>query len=65
MTHRKIFFLSLFTILIIFSALSFSSEIKREDLFSKAGIQAIKSGKKAPNFRLEDLKGKKVGVETF
>jgi cytochrome c biogenesis protein CcmG/thiol:disulfide interchange protein DsbE len=65
MTHRKIFFLSLFTILIIFSALSFSSEIKREDLFSKAGIQAIKSGKKAPNFRLEDLKGKKVELKHF
>jgi hypothetical protein len=49
MGKRKVFFLSLLSIFII-STLSFSSEIKKEDLFSKAGIQPIKGGKKAPNF---------------
>jgi cytochrome c biogenesis protein CcmG/thiol:disulfide interchange protein DsbE len=65
MIGRRIFFPSLFAILIIFSVISFSSEINREDLFSKTGIQAIKSGKKAPNFRLEDLKGKKSELKHF
>jgi peroxiredoxin len=65
MIGKRIFFPSLFAILIIFSAISFSSEINREDLFSKVGIQAIKSGKKAPNFRLEDLKGKKSELKHF
>jgi hypothetical protein len=50
MIGRRIFLLFLSTILAIFSALSFSSEINREDLFSKVGIQAIKGGKKAPNY---------------
>ena len=65
MIGKRIFFPSLFAILIIFSAISFSSEINREDLFSKVGIQATKSGKKAPNFSLEDLKGKKSELKHF
>jgi peroxiredoxin len=64
MLKRKVFFLSLLSIFII-STLSFSSEIKKEDLFSKAGIQPIKGGKKAPNFCLEDLKGKKSELKHF
>ncbi len=65
MIGKRIFFPSLSAILIVFSALSFSSEINREDLFSKAGIQIIKSGKEAPNFSLEDLKGKKSELKHF
>lgn len=64
MVKRKVCFLSLLSIFII-STLSFSSEIKKDDLFSKAGIQPIKGGKKAPNFCLEDLKGKKVELKHF
>ena len=65
MIVKRIFFPSLFAILIIFSSSSFSSETNREDLFSKVGIQAIKGGKKAPNFSLEDLKGKKSELKHF
>jgi peroxiredoxin len=36
-----------------------SADIEKKDLFSKAGIQLVKPGTKAPNFCLEDLKGKK------
>jgi len=64
MVKRKIFFLSLLSIFII-SDLSFSLEIKKEDHFSKAGIQPIKGGKKAPNFYLEDLQGKKWELKHF
>jgi peroxiredoxin len=65
MIGKRIFFPFLFAILNIFSAISFSSEINREGLFSKAGIQAVKSGKKAPNFSLADLKGKKSELKHF
>ena len=58
MVKRKILFLSLLSIFVI-STLSFSLEIKKEDLFSKAGIQLIKGVKKAPDICLEDLQGKK------
>jgi peroxiredoxin len=64
MVKRKVFFLSLLSIFII-STLSFSLEIKKEDLFSKAGIQPIKTGTKAPNFRLEDLTGKKAELKHY
>ena len=53
------------SIIISFSSFSFSSEITRDNLFLKAGIQAIKGGRKAPNFRLEDLRGKKVELKHF
>ena len=60
----KVFFRSFFVIL-IFSALSFSSERGREGLFLKIGIQPIKGDPKAPNFYLEDLKGKKSELNNF
>jgi peroxiredoxin len=44
---------------LIFFTSFISADIKKEDLFSKAGIQLVKSGTKAPNFSLEDLTGKK------
>ena len=64
MVKKKIFFVSLLSIFII-STLSFSLEIKKEDHFSKAGIQPIKGGKKAPNFCLEDLQGKMWELKHF
>ncbi len=51
--------------LLIFSTLSFSAERGREDLFLKIGIQAVKGDTKAPNFFLEDLKGKKLEFKNF
>jgi len=64
MVKRKVFSLSLLSIFVI-STLSFSSGVKKEDLFSKAGIQLVKSGTKAPNFRLEDLGGKKSELKHY
>ena len=60
----KVFFRSFFVIL-IFSALSFSSERRREELFLKIGIQPIKRDTWAPNFCLEDLKGEKLELRNF
>ncbi len=62
--ERKVFFRS-FLLILIFSTLSFSSERSREELFLKIGIQPIKGDPKAPNFYLEDLKGKKSELNNF
>ncbi len=64
MIRKKVFFYSLLIVLISFT-LSFSSERSREELFSKIGIQPIKGDTKAPNFYLEDLKGKKLELKNF
>jgi peroxiredoxin len=64
MIRRKVLFYSLFIILISFT-LSLSLERRREELFLKIGIQFIKGDKKAPNFSLEDLKGKKLELRNF
>ena len=64
MVRKKVFFYSLFIVLISFT-LSFSSEKSREGLFWKIGIQPIKGDAKAPNFYLEDLKGKKLELKNF
>jgi len=50
--------------LILFTP-SISADIKKEDLFLKAGIQPIRAGTKAPNFSLEDLGGKKSELKHF
>jgi peroxiredoxin len=64
MIRKKIFFYSLFIVLISFT-LSFSSEKRREELFLKIGIQPIKGDTRAPNFCLKDLKGKKLELKNF
>jgi len=64
MIGSKILVCFLFTIF-FFSSPSFSSEIRSDDLFLKVGIQPVKGSKKAPNFRLEDLRGKKVELKHF
>ena len=64
MIGSKILFCSL-SIIFFFSSFSFSSEIRSDDLFGEAGIQPVKGSKKAPNFRLEDLRGKKVELKHF
>jgi len=58
MSGKKRLFLSLLC-LFIFSPLSVSSENKKGDLYSQAGIQPIKGNTKVPNLNLTDLKGKK------
>ena len=54
-----------FTVIFFFSSSSFSSAMRSDELFLEAGIQPVKGNKKAPNFRLEDLKGKKVELKHF
>ncbi len=64
MIRKKSLFYSLFIILVSFT-LSFSSEKSREELFLKIGIQPIKRDTKAPDFRLENLKGEKLELKYF
>jgi peroxiredoxin len=64
MIRRKVFFYSLFIILISFN-LSLSLERRREEFFLKIGIQPTKDDTKAPNFYLEDLKGGKMELKNF
>jgi peroxiredoxin len=57
---------SLFVLLaLILSTPSIFAEIKKEDLFSKVGIQPVKAGTKAPSFCLEDLNGKKSELKQY
>jgi peroxiredoxin len=57
---------SLFFLLAFFlSTSSVFAEIKKEDLFSKAGIQPVKAGTKAPLLSLEDLNGKKSELKQY
>jgi peroxiredoxin len=63
MATGRIFLFFLFGL--IFFTPSISADTQKQDLFSKAGIQPIKAGTKAPNFRLEDLKGKKSELKHY
>jgi len=45
--------------------LDFLAEGREEDLYSKVRISLIKGDKKAPDFSLLDLHGKKVGLKQF
>jgi cytochrome c biogenesis protein CcmG/thiol:disulfide interchange protein DsbE len=54
-----------FLLTLILSTPSIFAEIKKEDLFSKAGIQPVKAGTKAPLFSLEDLNGKKSELKQY
>ena len=60
----KIFFNCLFGLLLLL-ILHFPAEGGEEDLFSKIKISPIKGDKKAPDFSLKDLSGKKVGLKQF
>ena len=63
MVVGRIFLFFLFGL--IFSTSSVFADAKKEDLFSKAGIRPFKAGTKAPNFRLEDLNGKKSELKHY
>ena len=54
-----------FLLALVLSTASIFAEIKKEDLFSKAGIQPVKAGMKAPLFSLEDLSGKKSELKHY
>jgi len=60
----KVFFRCLFLILILLS-LHFPSEGAEDDLFLKIGINPIKENRKAPDFCLKNLNGKKVELKSF
>jgi len=53
----------LFFVILIILALHSLTESAEDSLFSKIGITPIKDNKKAPNFYLEDLSGKKVELK--
>jgi peroxiredoxin len=61
----KVFLRCLSVILILLVSLSFTAEGGEEDLFLKIRINPIKGDKKAPDFSLRDLNGKKVGIKQF
>ncbi len=63
MINRKFHCLSLFLILIPLVLHSPAEGI--DTLLQKAGVQPVKDNKKAPDFRLEDLSGKKVELKHF
>jgi len=54
-----------FLLAFILSTPSIFAEVKKEDLFLKAGIQPVKAGKKAPVFSLEDLNGKRSDLKQY
>jgi len=54
-----------FFIAFFFFNLSYASEGNKEELFTKMRIQSIQVHPKAPDFRLEDLEGKKIGLKDF
>ncbi len=62
----KTFFICL-TVLFLFLLLplDFPIEGREEDLYSKLKISLIKGDKRAPDFSLLDLHGKKVGLKQF
>ena len=61
---KKTFYLkSLFLIIILLVLHSPAEGI--DTLLLKAGVQTVKDNKKAPDFRLEDLSGKKVELKHF
>ncbi len=45
--------------------LDFPAEGREEDLYTKIRISQIKGGKRAPDFSLPDLQGRKVGLKQF
>jgi peroxiredoxin len=63
MTRKKIF--CFFSFVLFFFNLSFASEGSKEELFAKMKIQSIQAHQKAPDFRLEDLEGRKIGLKDF
>src|SRR4030042_1338340 len=52
-------------ILILLANLSISAEGGEDEFYSKMKINPIKGNRKAPDFSLKDLKGKKVEIKQF
>jgi peroxiredoxin len=61
----KVFLCCLSIILILLISLSDTAAGGEEALFSKIKINPIRGNKKTPDFSLEDLNGKKVGLKQF
>src|SRR4030042_3670677 len=62
---KKVFLRCFSLILILPFTFFFTAEGREDVLFSKIGINPIKGDKKAPDFFLKDLNGKKVGIKQF
>ncbi len=52
-----------FFVIVLFLSLNVQADGREDDLFSKIGITPIKGDKKAPDFSLQDLNGKKVELK--
>src|SRR4030042_3419347 len=61
----KVFLRCLSLVLIVLAGFSFTAEGGEDDLFSKIKISPIKGDKRAPDFFLKDLNGKKVEIKQF
>lgn len=61
----KVFLFCLSVILVLLFSLCLTAEEGEGDLFSKIRINPIKGDKKAPDFSLKDLNGKKVELKQF
>jgi len=62
---EKVFPCCLFLILVLLVRLVLAAEGGEGDLFSKMRINPIKGDKKAPDFSLKDLTGKKVEIKDY
>ncbi len=61
----KVFLRALPLMLVLLTNLAFAGGGGIDDLFSKIRINPIKGAKKAPNFSLKDMTGKKVEIKQF
>lgn len=61
----KVFLCGFSVIFVLLFSLFFTAEGGEGDLFSKIRINPIKGDKKAPDFSLKDLNGKKVELKQF
>jgi peroxiredoxin len=61
----NVFLRCLSVVLIVLVGISFTAGGGGEDLFSKIRINPVKGDKKAPDFSLKDIYGKKVEIKQF
>jgi peroxiredoxin len=61
----KVFLRYLWAVLVVLASLCFAAEGGEDVLFSKIGVSPVKGDKKAPDFSLKDLHGRKVDIRQF
>ncbi len=61
----RIFLRSLSLVLVLLVNFVLTAEGQRDDLFSKMRVNPVKGNKKAPNFSLKDLNGRKIEIKQY